>query len=40
MDNTSNEAIQYYITQTELWIEKNQDKMKAFCDKLVANINL
>lgn len=40
MDNTSPEVIQYYITQTELWIDKNQDKMKAFCDKLVANIGL
>lgn len=39
MDNTSPEAVEHYLTRTELWINENQEKIKAFCDKLVANKN-
>ncbi len=37
LDNTSPDAIEYYIAETEKWINSNYDLLKEFCDKLVAN---
>ena len=37
LDNVTPEAINYYMAETEKWLEQNQEIMKHFCDKLVAN---
>ena len=38
LDNTSAEAIQYYIHTTETWINENQDLLKCFCNQLIKNL--
>lgn len=40
LDNTTPEAINYYLTETEKWLNDNQEIMKAFCDKLLNNLSL
>jgi hypothetical protein len=40
MDNISKDAIDYFITTTDLWIENNQQIIHNFCDKLMLNKSL
>jgi uncharacterized protein len=39
LDNATPEAIEYYISATDKWIDENQELLKFFCDKLVNNKN-
>lgn len=40
MDNTSDKVINYYIEQTEKWINENKDEIIDFCNKLKQNKGL
>lgn len=37
MDDISKVSIDYYITQTDLWINNNTDSINSFCNKLINN---
>lgn len=37
IDNIKKETIEYYVNETEKWINDNADSIKAFCHKLLLN---
>jgi len=40
MDNTNIKTIEYYLYETEKWIENNKEGIEDFCSKLMKNKNL